>query len=140
MFDVQAEPAAEDEESDSGSDADAATSTATKAPRPRSHRRKVVVKVEEQPKEDEAALAAAAGLNPTLLLCLQVLKGLMRRREAQAAFNEPVDPVERDFPQYHYVVKQPMDLGTVRKRLLSGYYNPGAVPADGDAPMDPGST
>lgn len=81
---------------------------------------------------------ATVALTPTLTLCLQVLKGIMRRREAQAAFNEPIDPVERDIPYYHLVVKRPMDLGTVKERLLSGYYNPDseakATEGEGDVP------
>ena len=91
------------------------------------------------PKVDPTAAATAAAADDVsalplvLQLCYQVLKGLMRRREAQAAFNEPVDPVDRDIPHYHLVVKSPMDLGTIKDRLLSGYYNPdSAVTATDD--------
>lgn len=35
-------------------------------------------------------------------------------------FMAPVDP--RDVPDYTSVVKEPMDLGTIQKRLESGYY------------------
>ena len=72
----------------------------------------------------EATDESVVTLPPTLQLCVAVLKGLMRRREAQAAFNEPVDPVERDYPQYNEVVSHPTDLGTVKERLLGGYYTP----------------
>lgn len=86
--------------------------------------------------EEASAASATAALSPKLQLCLQVLRGIMRRRESQAAFNEPVDPVERDIPHYHLVVKRPMDLGTVKQRLMAGYYNTDAVKAEDDVDTD----
>ncbi len=35
-------------------------------------------------------------------------------------FNQPVDPVALNIPDYLDVVKQPMDLGTVLKNLDAG--------------------
>jgi len=75
-----------------------------------------------------SADAGTAGVEDVCVLpgvlsqCATVLRGIMRRREAQAAFNEPVDPVERGIPEYHTRVHQPMDLGTVKQRLHAGYY------------------
>ncbi|PWA50207.1 bromodomain, NET domain protein [Artemisia annua] len=37
-------------------------------------------------------------------------------------FNEPVDIVKLKIPDYFTVIKHPMDLGTVKKKLLSGRY------------------
>ena len=37
-------------------------------------------------------------------------------------FNVPVDPVKLNIPYYFTVIKNPMDLGTIRDRLSSGYY------------------
>jgi E1A/CREB-binding protein len=37
-------------------------------------------------------------------------------------FNSPVDPVELGLPDYFEVIKNPMDLGTVKKRLENGLY------------------
>eukprot|EP01031_Cornospumella_fuschlensis_P031386 gene31386-37937_t len=37
-------------------------------------------------------------------------------------FNHPVDPVALDLPNYSSIVKEPMDLGTVRNRLQCGFY------------------
>ena len=38
-------------------------------------------------------------------------------------FEEPVDPVALDIPDYPKIVKRPMDLSTVHKRLHEGHYN-----------------
>eukprot|EP00563_Minutocellus_polymorphus_P002193 CAMPEP_0181047378 /NCGR_PEP_ID=MMETSP1070-20121207/14848_1 /TAXON_ID=265543 /ORGANISM="Minutocellus polymorphus, Strain NH13" /LENGTH=1781 /DNA_ID=CAMNT_0023126047 /DNA_START=297 /DNA_END=5642 /DNA_ORIENTATION=+ len=37
-------------------------------------------------------------------------------------FNTPVDPVELGLPDYFQVIKKPMDLGTVKKRVENGCY------------------
>nr|GEW66052.1 hypothetical protein [Tanacetum cinerariifolium] len=37
-------------------------------------------------------------------------------------FNEPVDVVKLKIPDYFTVIKHPMDLGTIRTKLLSGRY------------------
>lgn len=38
-------------------------------------------------------------------------------------FNSPVDPVELGLPDYFDIIKKPMDLGTVQKRLENGHYH-----------------
>ena len=38
-------------------------------------------------------------------------------------FEEPVDPITLNIPDYPQIVKNPMDIGTVRKRLHEGFYN-----------------
>jgi hypothetical protein len=86
--------------------------------------------------EEESGVAAIdrddqryASLPPTLRLCGRVLSLLMRRKEAEAAFNEPVDPVEMEMPSYFTVVKDPMVLNIVRERLHAGFYTPGTTAA-----------
>jgi len=37
-------------------------------------------------------------------------------------FHEPVDAEKLGIPDYFDIVKQPMDLGTVKQRLQSNYY------------------
>ena len=37
-------------------------------------------------------------------------------------FSSPVDPVSLNIPDYFEIVKQPMDLSTVKKRLETGAY------------------
>ena len=38
-------------------------------------------------------------------------------------FEDPVDPISLNIPDYPLVVKNPMDIGTVRKHLHEGFYN-----------------
>ncbi|EED87257.1 predicted protein, partial [Thalassiosira pseudonana CCMP1335] len=50
-----------------------------------------------------------------------LLKGLSNHNHGWV-FNSPVDPVELGLPDYFEVIKNPMDLGTVKKRLENGLY------------------
>jgi len=52
---------------------------------------------------------------------LKIVKSLRQHRNAWP-FNEPVDPVALNIPDYFQVITHPMDLGTVESRLQSGYY------------------
>ncbi|CAA6655859.1 unnamed protein product [Spirodela intermedia] len=45
----------------------------------------------------------------------------LQKKDTYGVFSEPVDPTE--LPDYHDVITHPMDFGTVRKRLSSGYYS-----------------
>uniref|UniRef100_A0A5B6ZVQ1 Putative transcription factor GTE10 n=1 Tax=Davidia involucrata TaxID=16924 RepID=A0A5B6ZVQ1_DAVIN len=46
-------------------------------------------------------------------------------------FNTPVDVVKLNIPDYFNVIKHPMDLGTVKSKLLSGeYFSPTGFAAD----------
>ncbi|XP_053328664.1 bromodomain-containing protein 2 isoform X2 [Spea bombifrons] len=37
-------------------------------------------------------------------------------------FRQPVDAVKLGLPDYHKIIKQPMDMGTIKKRLENNYY------------------
>ena len=37
-------------------------------------------------------------------------------------FIKPVDTIKLGLPDYHKLIKQPMDLATVKKRLENNYY------------------
>jgi hypothetical protein len=37
-------------------------------------------------------------------------------------FQQPVDTIKLNLPDYHKIIKKPMDLGTVKKRLENNYY------------------
>uniref|UniRef100_A0AAQ4NWQ5 Bromodomain-containing protein 2 n=1 Tax=Gasterosteus aculeatus aculeatus TaxID=481459 RepID=A0AAQ4NWQ5_GASAC len=37
-------------------------------------------------------------------------------------FREPVDAYRLSLPDYHKIIKQPMDMGTIKKRLENGFY------------------
>lgn len=54
--------------------------------------------------------------------CLDVLK-VLSAHEHGWVFNSPVDPVELGLPDYFEVVKRPMDLGTIKKRLENSCYH-----------------
>ena len=54
--------------------------------------------------------------------CLEVLKGLQIHQHGWV-FNTPVDPVQLGLPDYFDVIKKPMDLGTIQKRLEKGDYH-----------------
>lgn len=54
--------------------------------------------------------------------CLDVLKVLQSHQHGWV-FNSPVDPIELGLPDYFEVIKRPMDLGTIRKKLENGCYH-----------------
>jgi E1A/CREB-binding protein len=54
--------------------------------------------------------------------CLEVLRVLQSHQHAWV-FNAPVDPVELGLPDYFEVIKKPMDLGSIRKKLDNGVYH-----------------
>lgn len=60
--------------------------------------------------------------NYILMNQCQTLLNRMMAHEYSWVFNEPVDVVKLNIPDYFNVIKHPMDLGTVKKKLLSGQY------------------
>ena len=54
--------------------------------------------------------------------CGDVLK-ILQQHPHSWVFNSPVDPVELGLPDYFEVIKRPMDLGTIKKRLENGCYH-----------------
>uniref|UniRef100_A0A3P9KDS0 Bromodomain-containing protein 2 n=1 Tax=Oryzias latipes TaxID=8090 RepID=A0A3P9KDS0_ORYLA len=50
-----------------------------------------------------------------------VLKSLWRHHFAWP-FHEPVDAAKLNLPDYHKIIKTPMDMGTIKKRLENNYY------------------
>jgi hypothetical protein len=71
-----------------------------------------------------ASLDRKTQLPPTKLKakCLEVLKGLQTHHHGWV-FNCPVDPVELGLPDYFEIIKKPMDLGSIQKRLENGAYH-----------------
>ncbi|KAL9282558.1 Transcription factor GTE12 [Arabidopsis thaliana] len=54
--------------------------------------------------------------------CLALLRFLMEHRGGWL-FKEPVDPVKMEIPDYFNVIQKPMDLGTVKSKLLKNVYS-----------------
>ncbi|CAI0456789.1 unnamed protein product [Linum tenue] len=69
---------------------------------------------------------AHATQNPGNLIlirqCVNLLQRLMSHQFAYV-FNIPVDVVKLNIPDYFTIVKHPMDLGTIKSRLMSGLYS-----------------
>lgn len=60
----------------------------------------------------------------SLTFCSSVLRELMKKTNAHLnwPFMLPVDPIALNIPDYFTVIKQPMDLSTIRKKLDTGMY------------------
>ncbi len=71
-----------------------------------------------------ASLSKGLQLQPLKLKtkCLEVLK-ILQSHQHGWVFNTPVDPVELGLPDYFEVIKRPMDLGSIRKKLENGCYH-----------------
>jgi len=54
--------------------------------------------------------------------CGKILQKMLKQRHAWV-FSEPVDPVALDIPNYYNVIKNPMDLGTIQKKLDKTLYD-----------------
>ncbi|KYO27110.1 bromodomain-containing protein 2 isoform X2 [Alligator mississippiensis] len=50
-----------------------------------------------------------------------VMKALWKHQFAWP-FRQPVDAVKLGLPDYHKIIKQPMDMGTIKRRLENTYY------------------
>lgn len=62
--------------------------------------------------------------------CENLLNKLCTHRHA-TYFLQPVDPIALNIPDYPKIIKEPMDLGTIRKRLKAKEYrNPGEMLTD----------
>lgn len=54
-----------------------------------------------------------------------ILKTVMKavwKHQFSWPFQQPVDAKKLNLPDYHKIIKQPMDLGTIKKRLENNYY------------------
>ncbi|KAI6045133.1 Bromodomain-containing protein [Pisolithus marmoratus] len=65
------------------------------------------------------------GTAEQLRFCGKILTDLHRKQHWAIAhpFYEPVDPVKLDIPMYPKVIKKPMDLSTMRRKLENGEYS-----------------
>ncbi|CAB41059.2 SWR1 complex bromodomain subunit bdf1 [Schizosaccharomyces pombe] len=59
---------------------------------------------------------------PQQKYCLAIVRQLKRTKNS-APFKVPVDPIKQNIPDYPTIVKNPMDLGTIEKKLTSYEYS-----------------
>ncbi|KAL4332054.1 hypothetical protein GQ457_07G000670 [Hibiscus cannabinus] len=74
-------------------------------------------------KSESAKHASAANTSNIMLMkqCEGLLKRLMGHQYGWV-FNQPVDVVKLNIPDYFNVIKHPMDLGSIKKKIASGVY------------------
>ncbi|KAF8168327.1 hypothetical protein B0H34DRAFT_670517 [Crassisporium funariophilum] len=65
------------------------------------------------------------GTSEQMKYCLKILNELHKKQHYNYAspFYEPVDWVKMEIPAYPKVVKKPMDLSTIRRKLEEGHYS-----------------
>ena len=68
-------------------------------------------------------------LNVQLKYCNNILKELLSQKykDLNWPFRQPVDPVVLGLPDYYQIIKEPIDLGTIRKKMDNREYNNGVV-------------
>ncbi|KAI4330723.1 hypothetical protein MLD38_028982 [Melastoma candidum] len=75
-------------------------------------------------------LPSSAASTSMMKRCGQILTKLMKHKHGWV-FNEPVDAAALGLHDYHQIIKNPMDLGTVKKKLDRNVYSlPGDFAAD----------
>lgn len=82
-------------------------------------------------KKGQDRLAPTGKLRNLYLHCEKLMEGLMKEKMALAYFNVPVDPDALGIPQYREIIKNPMDLGTVKGKMEGGFYT-GIEPLEKD--------
>ena len=70
---------------------------------------------------DEAARNVSFEQGSWQARCLQMVNSALNNKRG-VWFKAPVDPVRDNLPNYFEIIKEPMDLGTVRSYLLGGKY------------------
>lgn len=59
--------------------------------------------------------------NQLQFIAKNVMKAVWKHHHAWP-FQQPVDAIKLNLPDYHKVIEKPMDLGTIKKRLENNYY------------------
>ncbi|CAN4087949.1 unnamed protein product [Withania somnifera] len=75
----------------------------------------------KRPKPMQQTVPSDTSLVLLMKQCETLLNRLMSHQHGWV-FNSPVDVVKLKIPDYFTVIKQPMDLGTIRSKLHSGEY------------------
>ncbi|GAA0140097.1 DNA-binding transcription factor [Lithospermum erythrorhizon] len=74
------------------------------------------------PEPAKPALPSSTTIFMLMKQCETLLQRLMSHDVAYV-FKEPVDTVKLNIPDYLTIIKQPMDLGTIKGKLFSGQYS-----------------
>nr|KYP65314.1 Bromodomain-containing protein DDB-G0270170 [Cajanus cajan] len=72
------------------------------------------------------AVKSAASVAPSYAALVKQSESLLNRvmsHQFGKVFDKPVDVVKWNIPDYFTIIKHPMDLGTVKSRLISGEYS-----------------
>jgi len=77
---------------------------------------------ERQISRSSASNRQAAVITKEIRFCTDVLKSVFRHKDAHP-FLVPVDPVRLNVPTYFEVIKRPMDLSTIDKKLKGNEYS-----------------
>ncbi|KAK4350641.1 hypothetical protein RND71_029954 [Anisodus tanguticus] len=75
----------------------------------------------KRPKPMQQSVPSDTSIVMLMKQCETLLNRLMSHQHGWV-FNNPVDVVKLKIPDYFTVIKQPMDLGTIRSKLHSGEY------------------
>ena len=76
---------------------------------------------EPRPRRAKEQLLTYDDLKPEMQKCFKILNEITTHKQAWP-FREPVDAVALGVPEYYTIIKNPMDLGTIHNKLLSGKY------------------
>uniref|UniRef100_A0A2P2M5I2 Transcription factor GTE8-like n=1 Tax=Rhizophora mucronata TaxID=61149 RepID=A0A2P2M5I2_RHIMU len=80
-------------------------------------------RIGSQKTQSAKEVSASSTTNIVLMKqCGTLLKRMMSHQYGWV-FNEPVDVVKLNIPDYLTIIKHPMDLGTVKKKISSGLYS-----------------
>ncbi|CDO72429.1 hypothetical protein BN946_scf184977.g129 [Trametes cinnabarina] len=80
--------------------------------------------VESARKPRKAKVPRDAAVAEQLKFCEKIWKDLHQKQHYTIAhpFYEPVDPIKMGIPEYPKIIKKPMDLSTMKKKLDAGEY------------------
>ncbi|KAI8995316.1 Bromodomain-containing protein [Trametes punicea] len=80
--------------------------------------------VESTRKPRKAKAPRDAAIAEQLKFCEKIWKDLHQKQHYSVAhpFYEPVDPIKMGIPEYPKIIKKPMDLSTMKKKLDAGEY------------------
>ncbi|XWS51369.1 hypothetical protein CRYUN_Cryun12cG0171000 [Craigia yunnanensis] len=72
---------------------------------------------------EQKSTVAVSNSNAYLMKQCETLLNRLMQHNFGWVFNDPVDVVKLNIPDYFTVIKHPMDLGTVKKKIASGQYS-----------------